>query len=686
MVNNKILDEMNLPWSSSNETLEIISNNYFRKIFDPNDFLIRQVTERDKGIDHYIEIKRKNKFLNFHFVIQLKATDSKNYNNDGSISLQLSTSNINYLLNNPMPAFYVLFFNQTKTFYYENINEFVQTLYKKNKNWNSQSSHVLRFSKILNKEAIKEIYHLTLERGKVQRTITEKTIMQSLAINKGDKLIIDGNLNITDDKEIREFIENNGLILIDDRKWQDIIQIHKNASGNVACTSKYNLVLGIANYYNGNLIEALSFFKASLNSKLELTEEFRNYLIFFDTTVKFSIGLITYDEYYKEMQKLENSNNIGLYIQLEKEKRKYIKHFKDSPTNSYIQFVSEVNAIISKAPSNKNFKLNAKAELILFEGYNNNMEYIKGISRIKAIEEIRGPYIPLRIELLNNISSAHQKWLKNVLELKQEAINTKNYFAYFIVIINEVRVLYEFDIYTSLISIVENTTKFSKTQTLNEALSKNLIKKISRAIDYFKYIGHIENTVMALSIKYEILHYSNQNDDAKAVLNNLELTIEKYGLIEHKKKLQKLKNNGTTHQLFKIFLDRIFKESEAKKQEYEEMIKEIKKMDKDESKFKNESLTDSLLIELFPLGYFKIPIEQKNTAYEILNITKEARKKFDEMFKIVIPVANIFYNPIIQEGYIDGNLRNTGINTWRNIFRIRKSFYQNKFYKQELKF
>jgi hypothetical protein len=107
MIDDKILDEMNLPWASSNESLEIISNNHFRPLFDPQFFLIRPETERDKGIDHHMEIKKGNRYLNFRFVVQLKATDSKDINKDGSISLQLDTSNINYLLNNPMPAFYV---------------------------------------------------------------------------------------------------------------------------------------------------------------------------------------------------------------------------------------------------------------------------------------------------------------------------------------------------------------------------------------------------------------------------------------------------------------------------------------------------------------------------------------------------------------------------------------------------
>src|SRR5665647_375692 len=184
MIDDNILDEMNLPLASSNEDLETISNNHLKPLFDVTKFEIRSENLRDKGIDFHIEIKRENAkkkitYLNFHFAIQLKATDSKEVNKDGSISLQLYTSNINYLLNNPMPAFYVLYFQSTNTFYYESINDFAKTLYEKDANWNAQASHVLRFDKKLDASGLEEMYQLTLKKGKFQRTINEKSVIQS---------------------------------------------------------------------------------------------------------------------------------------------------------------------------------------------------------------------------------------------------------------------------------------------------------------------------------------------------------------------------------------------------------------------------------------------------------------------------------------------------------------------------
>ncbi|KUJ59513.1 hypothetical protein AR687_22865 [Flavobacteriaceae bacterium CRH] len=97
-------DDINLPKVNPNEDLETISNNFFRPLFDVRKFEIRSETLRDKGIDFHIELKKEQSsgdwvYTNFRFAVQLKATESIEANADGSFSIQIYSSNINYLLN-----------------------------------------------------------------------------------------------------------------------------------------------------------------------------------------------------------------------------------------------------------------------------------------------------------------------------------------------------------------------------------------------------------------------------------------------------------------------------------------------------------------------------------------------------------------------------------------------------------
>lgn len=686
MIDDQILDEMNLPLASSNEDLETISNNFFKPLFNVTKFEIRSETYRDKGIDFHIEIKRENAmkeiaYLNFRFAIQLKATDSKEANQDGSISLQLDTGNINYLLNNPMPAFYVLYFKSTNTFYFENIKDFAKTLYEKDANWNAQPSHVLRLNKILDADGLDEMYQLTLKKGKFQRTINEKTVIQSLSVNTGDKILVDANFNVSDDAEIRRLIEAIGLELMNEGKWKDILFVHKKASGNVASSAKYNLVLGIANYYSGNLIEALSFFKTASKLKTELTEDLKNHLQFFETTVKYSIGLLSDNDYNKKMQELENTDNVGLYIKLEKAKRNYVESLNNNSKDRYEKYVVDVQSIINDPKANESIKLNAKCELILFEGFKNNMDYVKSVSMINALEEEIGPNLKMRKDAVLRFIQANESWFKNVQALKTEASETKNYFAYFNAIVNEVKVTYEFEVYTDLVFIVQDIPGVPKPETPDKkTMFDRILDKITNAYNYFNQIGHIENAVASLSTRYEILHYLKDFGNANRILNELENIIEAYDLTEQKNKLEILKNNGTTHEQFKVWMDRISGEADAKKKEHEEEREEMIRMDEEERNIKDKPKKDNLHINLFPIGYFEFPKQKKDKVYEILNIIQEARKIFDNMFEMVIPIANIYYNPITQEGFVDRELAEKGIESWRNIYRIRKAFYENKFY------
>jgi|GEM_PF-889116 len=684
MIDDKIFDEMNLPLANAKEELSIISENHFKPLFDVQRFVIRAEQEKDKGIDFQIEIKHKNRFTNFRFVVQLKATDSKEANKDGSISLQIDTGNINYLLNNPMPAFYVLYFKETNTFYYENINDFTKFLNEKDSNWNTQASHVLRFSKTIDASALELIYHLTLQKGKFQRTINEKVIAQSVAINTGDKILIDADFNVTDDNEIRRLIEDFGLLIINEGKWKEVIYTHKKASGNVAISSKYNLVLGIANYYSGNLMEALLFFRAATNLKSELSEDLRNHLLFFETTVKYSIGLITDEEYFKKMQQLENDDNVGLYIKLENAKRRYIESLNINSNDCYEKFVSDINEIINDPKANDSIILDAKCELVLFEGYQNNMEYVKSVSLLNALETEIGPNARLRTDTAKRLVTASNNWFKNVQQLKEEASKTKNYIAYYNATINEVKVVYEFEVFTATVSIVQDLPGVPKPGIPDkQPMFERMLEKISKAIGYFNHLGHIENTVAALSTKYEILHYLGKIDDANKISDELQTIIEAYDLTEHRRKFEYLRNNGTTHQQFKIWKESIFGEREAARMEYEALRNEMISMDEEEKKIDGKQIENKLLINLFPIGYFWFPVEKKNIVYKILNVTENAKKVFEQMFETVTPVANIFYNSVNEEGFIDGKLADNGIECWRNIHRIRKAFYENKFYRDE---
>jgi hypothetical protein len=50
----------------------------------------------------------------------------------------------------------------------------------------------------------------------------------------------------------------------------------------------------------------------------------------------------------------------------------------------------------------------------------------------------------------------------------------------------------------------------------------------------------------------------------------------------------------------------------------------------------------------------------------------------------IVPVINIYFSKINKEGYRNGNLADHGIENWRNIFKIRKAFFEHVYCRFEM--
>ncbi len=678
------LDEMNLPLSNPQEELETISKNQLMPLFDPARFEVRSEDYRDKGIDLHIELKKANKHTNIRFAIQLKATESKNTNKDGTISLQIQTSNINYLLNNPGPAYYVLYFKSTGTFYYENLNDFVTTLSEKQIDWKKQQSHVLRFTKLLTKDTIEKIYAQTLQKGIFHRKVNERLILQSASIPSADRIMVDADLNIAEDSKIRSLIETAGLMLINEARWKDVIALHKNGSQSIASTAKYNLLLGMAYYYNGNHVDALSFLKSAQRLRAELPADLSIHLEYFLISVRHSLGLATDQDYMKKIDELEGTDSVGLYIRIEKAKTEYLKNLSGNEEDNYNKLLSDIQTVLSHPKADNALRYFAEGEMVIIRGSKNNWEYVKKIAMINAKEAMTGPDRELRRDAYDKFSASYDSWLEALNKLTQETYRKGNYLHYLHALINEVKVIYEMTVFLKEIRIQYSIPGMPELRMTDEpSLFTNLLTKVETALKFYRQIGHIENEVVALSLRYELEHYLGDYAKASVTIAEAENIIDIYELPDKKRRLDFLKNKGTTHEQIIAWIARLADKAQEERKEVESMIRDMQKMDEEERKEKSPK-DDHLNIHLIPIGFFQFPETQKAKVYEILNIQDEQLKKhFDHLFTFIIPVVNIHYSSITQEGPMNGNLADKGIESWRNIYRVRKAFYDNKFYRDE---
>jgi hypothetical protein len=326
--------------------------------------------------------------------------------------------------------------------------------------------------------------------------------------------------------------------------------------------------------------------------------------------------------------------------------------------------------------------LTAQCELILYQGHENNHNYLRGITKLNIFEEEIGIDLQVRINSAKQFMDANYEWYKFVSDVTNDAKNSNHVFNYFLALLNEVIVSFKFLAYTSLHRVLKKIPGISTDESTSNAKSIDIkLTHVNEVFDFFKSIGHVENMIVALATKYEILKFSEQNNEADELMIELEFLIVQNDFLEYKAQTDKLKNGGCVHEVFKQLLDDISERTTASKLEFESLIEDMKSMDEKELPIKTVS-TDSHNITLFPIGEFTFPKTETKKVFEILNISDPLLiEDFEWKFDKIIPIANIYHEIIPKEGYSGGNLANRGLESWKNIHRVRKAFFEIGFYR-----
>lgn len=198
-------NDLPLPSSNFMEDLETVSRNKFSLLFAPSLFEVRPEHYRDKGIDFVIELKKGNAHTNLRFAVQLKSSSSAKPNQGGSISFPVEISNINYLQNYGMPSYYVFYSHTDDQFYVKSCDEVFANFKEKYPDGDFPEKFSVRFSKLLDKEMIDEIYKKAFDHGTLLRRLA--AAMKHTWTGTDEQAIVIGR-----DKEVYSVVEHIAYI------------------------------------------------------------------------------------------------------------------------------------------------------------------------------------------------------------------------------------------------------------------------------------------------------------------------------------------------------------------------------------------------------------------------------------------------------------------------------------------
>jgi tetratricopeptide (TPR) repeat protein len=106
-------------------------------------FVVQQRDRRDYGTDFQLEATQSKGMTNYRVHVQLKGTD-KSANLDGSVSVSVARTNLNYMLSQPNSA-YVCYHAPTDTLLFRSVEDVFRDAEHDGEEWRSKDSLTIRF-------------------------------------------------------------------------------------------------------------------------------------------------------------------------------------------------------------------------------------------------------------------------------------------------------------------------------------------------------------------------------------------------------------------------------------------------------------------------------------------------------------------------------------------------------------
>ncbi|MBB2145727.1 DUF4365 domain-containing protein [Pedobacter sp. LMG 31464] len=663
-------DNQPLPKSDANANLETVSRNKLRAMFEVEDFEIRDELQYDRGIDFFIEVKLNGNHTNLRFPVQLKATNSLSKNIDGSISLSIPVVNINYLLNDGLPAFYVLYHADEDIFYYERAKEVDDRLREKYPNAHYPQSFTIKFKNLLNGDVIGGIRTEILSHGYLRRAINKALKLSEDGKELTEPVVIQKNQHVYSPIENIKFLENFGFRLLNDGRFSEILDIEKRCYPQEITSPTFHFICGTAAHYKGLHYDALRHYKLADRYVEALDPEVRNMLLYHRAQSKLNLGMIDAEQSEGYMEALMDSEYLGLFLRLQKAfKTWYIS--SDRNSEKLLRFHEEVNSVLASPHCSPSISMIAESYVLSVEGHRLNDQLLDYLIKLR---DSMGTYSlsPKASRLRDEEVSQYNQ---HFTELKAKAQKGGNQFTYHAICLNGIKILYIKTFYADIVMGMDRAT-LTITSHLSEE-EKELLRDQAACAGHialmYEQIGVSDNMIAALSQQYELLHFVGDLELAESVLKDMENRIkdnEWHGL---ESKVTYLRNGGTSHELFTAFVTSTISKVKEKEQQGVILQNEIEKMDMEDRQSKPSITGEKIYLQVFPLGSFCFSKEKLESVFEVLNVTASAKECIMNIMKIgAMPIVNAFRNPIVNEGPDGGFSAERGPESLERIHKVRK--------------
>ena len=235
------------------------------------------------------------KETNFRSQVQLKARSNLMPNQDGSFSVSVPVSNLNYLLNGPTPL-YVLYRPETNGLFVSYARDELRRIELANPTWKTQGDVTIRFIERLDPASLERIRDRVLREAHANRKLQDI----ATSLTPGARIQVDATtLEPRSPLQVEKLLLESGMTAVANGFGQGDRALLDARTETVRGAAEAPSIRGYAEFSNSRYLQADAPLREALIASTRLSAEDRHFLQFLIDAVDLSLGH-TSNEVFRE--------------------------------------------------------------------------------------------------------------------------------------------------------------------------------------------------------------------------------------------------------------------------------------------------------------------------------------------------------------------------------------------------
>lgn len=388
-------------------------------------FVFRDERVEDAGVDGSLELLINSRFTNLRAQVQLKSTASAETNQDGSISLQVRASNLNYLINGQSPL-YVLYVAPLNELRFAWARDELQRLDEANPRWAEQGTVTIRFIHIINADTLNDIHERIRRDGQLTRRVHD--MLGRAGVNEHVITSINTQtLESTDPEEVFQLLVTSGVTIVSSGYGAQVRRLAGLLNPTQAREPRVHVVRAYAEYALGRLQAALGYVAEASLRRDGLSADDQQLLTYIRDACEYQTGRLSAEEYARRLDAQVGQQTGGINASYLLSSIRYELYTERDPARC-AELLSRMQSVVSEILASDDFesefKVHARIILLQIEGGQSAHDALDEMHQL-SLRQALGRDFDLQ-EVLRAQRDRWSRWERAVEDALRDAIATNS--------------------------------------------------------------------------------------------------------------------------------------------------------------------------------------------------------------------------------------------------------------------